>query len=1047
MAAVNEWGDSLVAATAVNEWGDPLASPSAGESPAAADPAQLGQDLEAAGALPKQSTPSDPFRDYPELRPGRTNAPLVSPETARAAIDLLAPSGAAFTQDPKAVGRLVTAIRNQWTGGQPAELPTDTAGQVVKQRVADFVSSQTTPLNLAMLGGIGVLGKAAQGVGTAATVAKGAQKSIEAYFAAEAAKQAGGALGEASVAAQNPSATAKDVAGPITDAALGAAMAGLMVAHGLERGASGEAPAKTSAVNRWGDQEAPSVPAATVGAEPNMDAEMRAAFDPEALGDTPIPEPAAPEPSAIPEPAVAPESTAVTETPSETPTEAEPAAPAPQLSSEPVSAPVDSAAPRALDLTKSVAAAPVIEEPKFSGNLFQGRGATPAEVYGPEAVALGRAVPILGSGQYYAFNAEDAAHYGAVKQHAVALQHPFIIDSAKTWNDLLNAADAQHLNSRARLFYEEPQLVPAAASRLRNYLVSQGYDGAIIRVGQVKALRESFGHDTVVSYKSETEPSGVQAVETVPTPTSTPAPTSENNEFLAKLPRGDGAVSGVYRLIDAGDLRTSQDRGYSAELQPRDRTRAASEQQISDIVTRLDPERLGDSITTDLGAPVVDRARQVLSGNGRTLALRDAYAAGAPGARYKAWLTQQAPRFGLDPEAVARLQRPILVREVHDLGGMTPTEFARQSNAPATLGYSDAEKAGVDAARLTSLPGLLDSFRPSPEGDVLAATNRDFLNQFIDATGDRAELVNSRGDGYNEAKLGARVRNAVLGSLVGPERRPLLEALIESPEGVKRIANAVLVKAPALLRFKGTAYDLGPDLARALEDYVSLTRRGEQPKAYLAQTDMFGDSGRTATSDALVRGFADLKSTAKVADLLAAYADLAAKQDTTTGDMFGGAPRTPSELLAFAREAVKRGGPVQEALFARRTALEAAVDRESLAERQARWRAAADRLAPGLMRTFELRFGAPADIVRSGRIEARNLTGFEEAAYLAKERMLYLFDEALQHRSELGTRLNLLHEMAHAHFDTLPASRQSSCSTFGARTSRKRPAHSGLEAP
>jgi hypothetical protein len=41
---------------------------------------------------------------------------------------------------------------------------------------------------------------------------------------------------------------------------------------------------------------------------------------------------------------------------------------------------------------------------------------------------------------------------------------------------------------------------------------------------------------------------------------------------------------------------------------------------------------------------------------------------------------------------------------------------------------------------------LLDSFRPG-ETDVLAASNREFLNHFIQGTGDQAELLSA--DGYN----------------------------------------------------------------------------------------------------------------------------------------------------------------------------------------------------------------------------------------------------------------------------------------------------------
>ena len=109
------------------------------------------------------------------------------------------------------------------------------------------------------------------------------------------------------------------------------------------------------------------------------------------------------------------------------------------------------------------------------------------------------------------------------------------------------------------------------------------------------------------------------------------------------------------------------------------------------------------------------------------------------------------------------------------------------------------------------------------------------------------------------------------------------------------------------------------------------------------------------------------------------------------------------------------------ALFARRAPLQSAAMREGLAERQARWRVAAERVAPGLMRQFRVEFGSPSELAARGRAGARDLTGREEAAYLANEKIFHLFDSALQSNPDRVTMLNLLHEMGHAHWDTLSA--------------------------
>ena len=110
--------------------------------------------------------------------------------------------------------------------------------------------------------------------------------------------------------------------------------------------------------------------------------------------------------------------------------------------------------------------------------------------------------------------------------------------------------------------------------------------------------------------------------------------------------------------------------------------------------------------------------------------------------------------------------------------------------------------------------------------------------------------------------------------------------------------------------------------------------------------------------------------------------------------------------------------------FVRRSPEQAVQARENLAQRQARWVENARKIAPGVMAKYSLEFGDPRRLVDMGRAEKRDLTGYEEAAYLAKEKMLFLFDQALASRSELGTTINLLHEMGHAHWDTLPVERQ-----------------------
>ena len=119
-----------------------------------------------------------------------------------------------------------------------------------------------------------------------------------------------------------------------------------------------------------------------------------------------------------------------------------------------------------------------------------------------------------------------------------------------------------------------------------------------------------------------------------------------------------------YAVVDIADLVTSHDDAlnvnpdFPAEFQPRDRARAASEQQIARIAGNINPELLAESPKAADGAPIVGTDRVVESGNARTIALRRAYANGKAD-EYRAFLVENAARFGLDPAALEGIEQPV----------------------------------------------------------------------------------------------------------------------------------------------------------------------------------------------------------------------------------------------------------------------------------------------------------------------------------------------------------------------------------------------------
>lgn len=307
-----------------------------------------------------------------------------------------------------------------------------------------------------------------------------------------------------------------------------------------------------------------------------------------------------------------------------------------------------------------------------------------------------------------------------------------------------------------------------------------------------------------------------------------------------------------YEVVEAASLTTSHDGdlavnpAFPAELQPRDRGRAASQAQIADMASRLDPELLGRTAAAGDGAPIVGPDNVVESGNGRSLAIRRAYAEDMPSAaRYRDWLAEQ----GFDVEG---LKEPVLIRR--RLGELAPADraaFAREANERTTLSMGATERALADARNFTS-----DLFDTWHGGDVAAAANRDFVRAWLDTlpTAERGALVDAQGrlsqDGVR------RLQAALLARAY--EDPHLIGGLLESTDDNMRTIGKVLTEmAPDWIKLReaAAAGDIVADMDQtySLMQAVGMVRRardtGTKLRDLADQLDMFDPRS------AEVRGF------------------------------------------------------------------------------------------------------------------------------------------------------------------------------------------------
>lgn len=367
------------------------------------------------------------------------------------------------------------------------------------------------------------------------------------------------------------------------------------------------------------------------------------------------------------------------------------------------------------------------------------------------------------------------------------------------------------------------------------------------------------------------------------------------------------------KVVEADSLITSNtadgavNPDYPAELQPRDRSRSASLDQINDIASKLNPRLLGDSASATDGAPIVSLDGVVESGNGRTLGIQQAYAKNTDGAqKYRAWLESQ----GHD---VASMKAPILVRE--RVTPMTTEElqaYTTEANERTTLALSSTERAVADAKKMG---GILHLFNG---GDVAGAANREFVRAFmgdVASKSDRGSLMD--GDGVLSQDGRRRIEAALLAAAY--DDPALVNDIFESADSdIKSIGGALLDAAGPWAQMRresadgqiSKAVDVTPNLMEAVNLVRQARAQGKSMLEMVNQNDMFSGTLDQATKDwvsVFYRGanLARARGRDKVADALLTYTQLARATQPGT-NLFGEPELTGADLIRGTHDQLDR---------------------------------------------------------------------------------------------------------------------------------------------
>jgi hypothetical protein len=306
-------------------------------------------------------------------------------------------------------------------------------------------------------------------------------------------------------------------------------------------------------------------------------------------------------------------------------------------------------------------------------------------------------------------------------------------------------------------------------------------------------------------------------------------------ENTVKTAKGTQIATG-FTVVEADTLIVSHDNqgnpnpDYPAELQPRDRGRETSIAWIRKTANQLDPDSLGKTRRADTGAPIVGPDRVVESGNGRTMAIQEAYRTGKAD-EYRDWLIEEAESFGLNPNRIRAMKRPVLVRvRTSDIDRRT---FAIEANQDDKLAMTATEKARSDADRLDE--ALLSKL--ADDGDLLSAANRDFIRGFLAALGDAEAAQYITTDGQPTAALIARVQAAVFAKAYSDDRLLELTADASKPE-IANILNALNAAALEFIRAQAAAKGATDVLTSEIADSVETSLNAQAVQAIIDATNL-----------------------------------------------------------------------------------------------------------------------------------------------------------------------------------------------------------------
>lgn len=352
-------------------------------------------------------------------------------------------------------------------------------------------------------------------------------------------------------------------------------------------------------------------------------------------------------------------------------------------------------------------------------------------------------------------------------------------------------------------------------------------------------------------------------------------------------------VKSLDELIASNDALYGVNPNYPAVLQPRDRTREASRQQIENMANDLRPELLGESNMLSNGAPIIGMDNIVESGNGRTLAIGKAYSDGKADA-YQQFVNDFANTRGFD---ISGINNPVLVRT--RLTETDRVQFARLANESDVAQFSASERATTDVDRLPDSSLI----KINSDGNINLEQSMDFVRGFVNQLpqSERATMITAEGRLTQDGKR--RMETALVQRAYGDSS--LVTRLAENlDDDSKTVLNALLRSAPQLSQLSDLVKQGGrhnntiaQDLAQAAQKLSDLKANGLRVDDYLNQGQLIDDGLSVGARDFLNVFSENSRSAKAIGDnIQEKINEVDAMGDPRQGSLFGDGPEESAAL-------------------------------------------------------------------------------------------------------------------------------------------------------